>query len=285
VAPFTRIFSDIHYGDRSSQARSLAQLAPLLQGPAALVLNGDTLDTRPGPDPELTAERRAEVEAFFPRHVPEVTFLTGNHDANLTSHHALDLADGEIFLTHGDILYDDLVPWSQDAPLIRQRLAAEYSVLSPAQRDDLGTRLALYRRVVMTIPQRHQSERNPVKFALQFANDTIWPPSRLVRILRSWSAMPGLAATLARNHRPHAKFIIIGHTHRPGIWRQPDGLVVINTGSFSRPLGGCVVDVEPGRLVVRRIKAKRGEFRPGRVLAEFALADTPTLTDINRHEH
>jgi len=45
----TRIFSDLHFGDRASRARRLAQLRPLLDGVDALVLNGDTLDTRPGP--------------------------------------------------------------------------------------------------------------------------------------------------------------------------------------------------------------------------------------------
>lgn len=281
MADFIRIFSDIHYGDRSSQARSLEQLAPLLDGPVALVLNGDTLDTRSGPDSERTAATRAETETFFPRHVSNVTFLTGNHDADLTSQHALELAGGEIFVTHGDILYDDLVPWSQDAPLIRRRLAEEFSKLSTLERGQLETQLAIFRRVAAAIPQRHQSERNPLKYAVDFANDTVWPPSRVLTILHSWRKMPELAAALLRRHRPRAKYILVGHTHRPGIWRQPDGLVVINTGSFSRPFGGQLVDVAPGRLMVRRIELRRGEFRAGPVLAEFALAATPALTDIH----
>ncbi|HEX2854714.1 MAG TPA: metallophosphoesterase [Opitutaceae bacterium] len=285
MSEFLRIFSDVHYGDRASQARSLVQLAPLLHGPASLVLNGDTLETRPGPAPERTAAMLAEVQAFFPRHTPKVTFLTGNHDANLTTHHLLELAGGEIFVTHGDILYDDLVPWSQDAPAIRHLLATEFSTIPAAQHDVLETRLALYRRVATSIPQRHQSERNPFKYAIQFANDTVWPPMRLVRILRSWREMPELAAALIRRHRPRTKFIIIGHTHRPGVWRQPDGRVVINTGSFSRPFGGCIVDVFPGRLFVRRIEARRGEFHPGATIAEFALADAGALTKTHRHEH
>ena len=90
AAELTRIFSDIHYGDRASRVRRLAQLRPLLAGVDHLVLNGDTLDTRPGPNPDHTAACRAEVLAFFGEHVPRTTFLTGNHDANFTSEHALD---------------------------------------------------------------------------------------------------------------------------------------------------------------------------------------------------
>lgn len=273
-AEFTRIFSDIHYGDHSSQARSLEQLAPLLHGPSALVLNGDTLETRPGPTPDRTAAMRAEVEAFFPRHVSQTTFLTGNHDADLTAHHALEFAGGEIFVTHGDILYDDLVPWSRDATLIRRRLAEEFLPLSAAQREELETRLAVFRRVAITIPQRHQSERNLLKYAVNFANDTVWPPNRVFKILQAWREMPGLAAALLRQHRPKAKYIVVGHTHRPGIWRQPDGIVVINTGSFCRPFGGSVVDISSEKLAIRRIEVRRGEFRPGAVVGEFALAGT-----------
>ena len=40
-----RIFSDLHYGDRSSRLRRLDQLSPLLDGISRLILNGDTLDT------------------------------------------------------------------------------------------------------------------------------------------------------------------------------------------------------------------------------------------------
>lgn len=273
MAEHIRIFSDVHYGDRASRVRSLAQLTPLLHGPSSLVLNGDTLDTRPGSDSARTAEMIEEVRMFFPKQVPQVTFLTGNHDANLTAHHIQELAHGEIFVTHGDILYDDLVPWSQDAPHIRDLLAREFSKLPVAARENLETRLDVFRRVAISIPQRHQSERNVLKFALQLANDTVWPPARLIRILRSWRDMPELAASVLRRHRPNAKFIVIGHTHHPGIWRRSDGRVVINTGSFSRPLGGLVVDLTGGRVVVRRIETRRGEFHAGEAVAEFALAN------------
>jgi len=51
-------------------------------------------------------------------------------------------------------------------------------------------------------------------------------------------------------------------------------VTVINTGSYSRPLGGSLVDISDGRLIVRRVTARRGEFHAGAVLAEFALAET-----------
>lgn len=272
AAPLIRILSDLHYGDRASRIGSLAQLQPLLDGVTHLVLNGDTLDTRPGPAPAHTAACRAEILAFFPAHVPRVTFLTGNHDADLTGEHALDLAGGTVFVTHGDIMHDDIVPWSQDADFIRPRIAAGLATLAPVERTQLASRLMVWRRVAAAIPQRHQSETRGLRYAMHFARDTVWPPSRVWRVIRTWRREPALAAEFVRTHRPQAKFIAVGHTHRPGAWSTPSGVVVINTGSFCRPFGGCAIDLAGGRLSVHRIVQRAGEFQVTGTLAEFSLA-------------
>jgi predicted phosphodiesterase len=267
-APFTRILSDLHYGDRASGVRDLTQIRPLLAGPTALIFNGDTIDTRPGPFPAHTAELSAHLAALLTTLDAPVTLLTGNHDPDLTAQHALDLVDGRVFVTHGDILFDDIVPWSKDAPEIRRLLAA---ALRPEHRQ-LEARLALWRTVAAQIRQRHQSERHPVKYALRFAADTVWPPVRVFRILAAWRAAHPLAGRFAQHHRPGARFILTGHTHRPGVARTATGVISINTGSFCAPLGGTCVDLTPDRLIVRRIEPRAGAFHPGPTLAEFSLA-------------
>jgi predicted phosphodiesterase len=273
TVPFTRIFSDVHYGERTSKVRRYTQLRPLLDGVEALVLNGDTLDTRPSHHPQLSAEQRAETLAFFPHCVPNVTFLTGNHDADLSPHHTMEFADGRIFVTHGDLLFDNIVPWSRDSVLIARRVAEERAALHPDAWENMDERLALFRRVAISIPQGHQSERNHLKHALQFASDTVWPPQRAFRILRAWHELPARAAAFTQKHRPKTQFIILGHTHRSGVWRQPNGLIVINTGAFSPPFGSTVVDIFPRKLVVRRVEMRRSEFHVGAAVAEFALAE------------
>ena len=264
--PLIRILSDLHYGDRASRVRDLAQIRPLFAGATELVFNGDTLDTRPGPDPTHTAELRAHLDTFLRRADAPVTLITGNHDPDLSPHHSLDLAAGQVFVTHGDILFSDIVPWSQDAATIRQLFAAETIPTA------LADRLALWRRIAALIPQRHQSERNPLKYALRFATDTIWPPLRVFRILGAWRAHAPLASGFVQHHRPHARFILTGHIHRPGIKRTPSGLTVINTGSFCPPLGGCAVDLTPTHLTVRRIDYRDTAFHLGAELATFSLA-------------
>ena len=273
MSGFTRIFSDLHYGDRATRLRSLTQLNPLLDGVEELVLNGDTLDTRHGPHPQRTAQARAEVEAYFGSCAPAITHLTGNHDPDISGHHALELAGGQVFVTHGDIIFDDVVPWGRDADYFRARITGGLDALDHHTRQQLAPRLAVFRAACLALPQRHQAEPNPFKYALHLAADTVWPPLRTYRILRAWLDTPELAAAIAAAHRPTARFMLIGHTHRPGVWRTSSGLTVINTGSVCRPFGAYCVDLTPDRLAVRRIESRAAEFHPGPVIAEFALAE------------
>ncbi len=271
---FTRIFSDIHFGERAGRVRELAQLRPLFDGPASVIINGDTMDTRRGPYPELTAQQRREVEAFFTEKSVGVpcTLLTGNHDPDISQVHRLELADGEIFLTHGDLCFGDVVPWSQDAPIVRQRFVAALAALPPGAEATLDGRLLALRRAVATMTQRHQAERNFLRFVVRYAQDSVWPPDRLFRVLRTWRELPGRAEALAQRFRPQARFILVGHTHRPGAWPTPSGTTVINTGAFAIGARSIAVDVFSDQLVLRRIEAAKGGFRTGATVAEFALA-------------
>jgi predicted phosphodiesterase len=269
---FIRIISDVHYGERASRVGALGQLRPLADGPALLVLNGDTLDTRAGPDPERNRRCLAEVRDFFLSAGPEVSFITGNHDPDVSSRHFLDLAGGRVFITHGDVLFEAIVPWGRDAPALRGRIEAGVAALPPGNRalEDL---LLVYRRAAAAVGQRHQAESDPLKYTLKTLGDSAWPPWRFLRVLRAWRELPGRAADLALRHRPKAGFFLAGHTHRPGVWKTRSGVVVVNTGSFCRPFGALAVDVAARRLSVRRIVLRGGEFHPGAEIAAFQLAD------------
>jgi UDP-2,3-diacylglucosamine pyrophosphatase LpxH len=267
----TRILSDVHFGDRACRVRSFSQLRPCLDGAGSLVFNGDTLDTRPGKHPERTALLRGEVLDFAASAGPAVTFLSGNHDPDISGQHALEFAGGLILVTHGDVLFDSIVPWSKDAPVIRSRLTAALAALPGDEAASLEGQLRAFRSVSASVPQLHQSETNPLRYAVRVAGDTVWPPYRALAILRAWREAPARAAALARRHRPKARFIIIGHTHRPGVWRTHSGVIVINTGCFSRPFEAMAAEISPGGICVRRVERRGGAFHPGRPVAEFPL--------------
>jgi len=271
-AQLIRIISDVHFGDRSCRVRSLSQLRPLLEGASAFVFNGDTLDTRPSRDGQRTERLRREVLEFSASAGIPVTFLTGNHDPDLTGDSVLEFAGGSVLVLHGDILFDAIVPWSKDAPVIRARIAAALAGVPQDGPGALEGRLAAFRSVAATVHQLHQSETNPLRYVAKLATDTVWPPHRVVSILRAWRQAPGRAAALAQRHRPKARFIIIGHTHKPGIWRMPSGVVVINTGSFSRPFAAMTAEISADALRVRRVVERDGEYHPGREVAQFPLS-------------
>jgi len=186
-AELIRIVSDVHYADRSSRVRELGQLRPLLEGATSVVFNGDTLDTRRDRIPQRTAERRREVLDFFAAAGTPVTFLTGNHDPDLSRQHAVEFEAGRILVTHGDVLFDAIVPWAKDASAIRRKVLAALAALPDDGGCRLDGRLAAFRSVAASIPQRHQSEPDPLRYALSLAGDTVWPPRRVFSILRALS--------------------------------------------------------------------------------------------------
>jgi predicted phosphodiesterase len=271
-ATLTRIVSDVHYADRSSRVRSLEQLRPLFVGATSFVVNGDMLDTRASKDPAHTEKARRQVLEFFASAGIPVTFLTGNHDPDLSEKHYLEFADGQVLVTHGDVLFDNIVPWSKEAPMIRNKIIAALAALPEGSPYGFEDRLGVFRSVAASIPQRHQSERDPLKYAVKLAGDTIWPPHQAFSIMKSWREAPGRAAALARRHRPKAKFILIGHTHRPGVWKTASGVVVINTGSFTRFLGAMGAEISSKSLKVHRIVFKKGQFHRGADVASFPLS-------------
>lgn len=269
-----RIISDLHYGDRVSAVHDLAQLAPLLEGTRTLLLNGDTTDTRPGPNPDVAVQVRAELDDFIRHASAEVRCLTGNHDPDITPHHHAEFANGTVLATHGDILFDNIVPWGRDAELAMD-LVNQARLDSHPAGDELQRLLQAHRHAAARIPQRHQAERRGLQYFTSFVTDTLWPPSRIFHIVNSWRQFPARAKKLLDLHRPNARFFIGGHTHWPGIWQTRDGFVFINTGSYCPPCGRLMVDVAGDQLTVRNIRKHRGDFHPGNIIREFALTPPP----------
>jgi hypothetical protein len=146
-----------------------------------------------------------------------------------------------------------------------------HAALAPGGNHTLEQTISAYRQVAAGIGQRHQAERSGLNYTLRLAADSVWPPWRILRVFESWRVFPGRAAALAGEHRPRAKFCLTGHIHRAGVWRNPKGVTVINTGAFCIPFAGLAVDIGGDRLTVRKIDSRRGEFRPGAKVAEFQL--------------
>jgi predicted phosphodiesterase len=265
----TRILSDLHFGHPATSLRDVEQLAPLLRGASRVVFNGDSVEARFVKEREQGRADLDLLKAFCRSAGVETTFLTGNHDPGLTDLHHLDLADGAVLVTHGDILFHGLSPWSREAVALQE---AHSRFLEEAGNPQaMEPCLAVARRSALAIetlgPLAHHHAR--IRTLSGFIRE-VWPPWRPLKMIECWVKTPSLAAAFAAQHRPEAKFILLGHTHRAGVWKR-QGRTIINTGSFLPCSGMLAVDLTPAAMVVRKIVQKEGGFRLGRVVARHNL--------------
>jgi predicted phosphodiesterase len=189
-----------------------------------------------------------------------VTMLAGNHDPDISAARHLTL--GEILVTHGDVLHPAIAPWTPSAERIRAAHDRAVAALPDGHDLDLETMLRIFQ----------QASRESTDFEEDASSTSILHmllrPGAVLRVLRYWHRFARMAAAFAERHAPSARFVVMGHTHRGGIWNV-DGRVIINTGSFGFPGRPRAVICEGGELSVRRIR-RRGDT--------YAFADAPIAT-------
>ena len=266
-----RILSDLHVYDARTQIRDLGQLEPLLAGVQALVINGDSCEMRRG----VASSDVTRLREFFQERVPEVVFVTGNHDPDISETHELLLANDRVWVTHGDVCFDDLTPWSRQQPELRRVVRELLASSRGADYRELDTRIRLAREAARIVgPDLDPGEAGFWAQLGRFCH-TFFPPRQILAMRRAWRDLPVAAAALAMAQRPSAQVVVTGHVHLPGVWVRPPGPIVINTGSFFSPLGGHLVDLAGDLVQVRRIRRHHGQFEPGRQITEISLQANP----------
>ena len=249
-------------------------MRPLLDGVGTLVFNGDTaelLTELHNPSGRTEFEKLQEICA---QAGVQALFVNGNHDPAISTINHLDLAEGAILVTHGDMLFTDLAPWCKDSLKIGRAHRQMLNAMDEHLFEDFEARLRLLKDAIISVglPELYLHSGPLARFAL-FAQET-WPPTRPFTIFRCWREAPRRAAAVARIFRPRARFIIIGHFHLAGIARL-DPRVIINTGAFTPLLGRSAVDIAGGELSVKRILRTRGVFFVGEEIARFPISALP----------
>jgi predicted phosphodiesterase len=264
------ILSDLHLGHRASQIKHPDQLAPMLHGPGSVIFNGDTSEMR-NPEDRLVGRKLAADLARICHQVGrKAFFVNGNHDPTVSSTNHLDLAHGAILVTHGDILFLEVAPWSRDAGHYLKKHRQILDGLGPDGYTDFEKRLLASKRAsieLQLIEEPLTRGRSP-GFRLLIRN--CWPPWRALMIIKAWYEVPRRAANLAQIFRPKARFVIVGHTHFPVAWKVAPR-VIINTGSFVPYFGACAAIIESGRIEVRQINSCQDRFVIGKLLRNFAV--------------
>lgn len=269
--PSSRIISDLHIGHPASLIKDPEQLIPLFRDIPRVIFNGDTVEMRLKWQRESGQRHLERLAAVCQAAGADPCFINGNHDPAASGISHLDLADGQILITHGDMLFHDIAPWSREAPFLRAAHEKALSDLHPDALLDFEQRLGATKKAALAL-EMHNLYLPRGRFA-RFAAvlRECWPPWRPLFIIKCWFDTPREAVKLARTFRPDARFVLLGHTHYSGCWRR-DNLMIINTGSFM-PVSGCyAVDLEERKLTVRRVERRGRTFHLGRLLASYELA-------------
>ena len=109
------ILSDLHLGHRASRVRDPAELEPLFKPFRTVIFNGDTAEMRT-PEDRLIGRKLAADLARVCHHAGcKAIFINGNHDPTISDLNHLDLHGGTLLVTHGDILFLGVAPWSREA--------------------------------------------------------------------------------------------------------------------------------------------------------------------------
>lgn len=272
------ILSDLHLGHRASRIKHPDQLAPLLCGPGTIIFNGDTSEMRNPEDRLVGRKLAADLARICHQAGRKAFFVNGNHDPTVSTINHLDLADGAVLVTHGDILFLAVAPWSRAAGHYLRKHRQILDGLGPDGYSDFEKRLRASKRTSIELQMLEEplTRGRAPGFHLFIRN--CWPPWRPLMIIKAWCEVPGRAARLARVFRPQARIVIVGHTHCPGAWEVPPR-VIINTGSFVPYFGACAAIIESGRIEVRHINFQKQQFTIGKLIKRFEI--TPLREEIS----
>jgi predicted phosphodiesterase len=201
------------------------------------------------------------------------TFINGNHDPAVSKIDHLDLMDGRILVTHGDILFLGVAPWSRQALAYRKIHLRALANLGPDALMNFEKRLLAAKRtsIKLQLMERPVTEHSTPKsriVELGILINQFWPPHRPFMILGAWLQTPTLAARLCDLFRPDARYVIVGHTHYPGFWKRGP-VTVINTGSYVLHFGALAVLLDGESIEIRKVTKQKEGFALGKRVARF----------------
>jgi UDP-2,3-diacylglucosamine pyrophosphatase LpxH len=266
-----RILSDLHLAHPASLVKNVQQLEPLLEGAKTVVFNGDTAELRLG-SARPTAERYLEaIRSLCRRWGIEPVFINGNHDPDASGHNHLELCGGRLLITHGDVLFPEVTPWGREAGQLKvhqQKALQEEAGNEPPELEHLLN--AAKTASIRTRTEDGRMPRSNREWVRAIFTETAHP-ARAYQVLRAWATAPTRAVDLMTEHRPEARWIVLGHTHLPGKWQRGDR-VVLNTGAFLPWFGRRVIEVADGRISMCRVRSDGKHFHRGKELYQDSLA-------------
>lgn len=270
IEPPVTVLSDLHLGHPASFLADPAMILPLLGPARTVIFNGDTFEQQHLARRELGRKHLQRLFDLCADRGVRPILLTGNHDPLASSAHYLDLYDGRVFLTHGDLLHEAVAPWAPDAPAV---LAERARILSGrAAPRDIDAKALLIKQTEQVAGRYDHQAPQGIQGQAHMVSKFVVEPWRIVMALNYWARVSHYARAFTEEHRPSARLMVYGHSHRPGVWIRRN-LTLVNTGSFqplSRPL---VVHIDDQRAVIHRTRFSQRAYHMAEALHHVSLTD------------
>ncbi|NQU44265.1 hypothetical protein HQ520_13330, partial [bacterium] len=186
----------------------------------------------------------------------------------------LELAGGRVLVTHGHIVYPGVSPWRPGHRLIERLRGEARAALSQDRRETLSGELEAAALALEEYYADIKKWRTCRPFLSRLVGLPWWlaRPDSLWRLIRARHGHPAQAATILEKFNLPARFLIIGHFHRSGVW--PIGQrVVINTGHYGRHLGSPMrVVISENLLRCEQVREEVDGYKVGPETARFHLS-------------
>ena len=254
----TLILSDIHLCKKISSCKTPEQLRPLWKGCDKLILNGDTTEEHGLQTAEQSRKQTQKLIKLADEDGVETILICGNHDPEYSPNH-IWMLDDKVLVMHGHIAFSGIAPWSWRSRYIAQARLQYLQESGDGFEQQLS---AVDRASVDAATGKFKSSRpSTMRFLL------LTLPA-FCHVVLSWLAFPSRIHRWVHKYAPNAKFVITGHTHHAGIWKQ-DGRVIINTGCFGFPSHPRAVYIEDKTITVYKLRCKNTIYSLGRVCASW----------------
>lgn len=265
-------FSDLHLMSLDDWKLQRESLRGLWENAKTVFFNGDTLSWRIANHHEFREELRNNITDYFRRNDMETVFVAGNSDQKLSGQNYRFLCGEKLLVLHGHVIFNDVSPWNYHAPRIEKLRREFLESLPQLSRDTLDASAQSARAATLEIQRQHLNYLSecPVRSAIFPKTHKFRTLLRVATVLRSWKNTPKLGAKFLERYAPQAKFLIMGHTHRSGVW-QRDGRVIINTGSIKNPRRALLPRLENNILKIYRIRQYKKQFIQGPLVEEFVI--------------
>jgi predicted phosphodiesterase len=255
------VLSDLHLCNRLSTIEDVAELRPLWLEFNELILNGDTEESY-SKKYSMQSQRatRALIQSAENDSV-KVHLLNGNHDPVISDQHAYFSHDEKVLIMHGHAIFPDIAPWTWYASKIK----AHRDQLLQTSGDSFDAQLESTRIASDRSAKSREAKNRPGLIEMPYK--AAWS---VAKILQTWWRCPSLTEQWLSKYAPKTKIVVVGHTHRAGIWKI-NNRIIINTGCFAFPSHPRGVVIEGNTLQVFRIRKTKNKYFLDQELGSWQL--------------